>query len=290
MKQGTRILIFLFVLSALCVTSCVEDIESEQFHKREIVVNCLLTDDTIQHLSLTYSNELGNTTYDEVKEATVSLYDKWGLVGTFYKISYGEWQLKYKPKANREYKLVVEVPGKETVYAETTFPEKLEVYREKRNDTEKSRCFNVNSDKAYWIFAFNKLFDTIMFPPVLDDRFVIIDALGTDSRYADDFNVLMVSDYFARKHDVYVRMLPTDGTHSFRLFDMETCLVVFRSASEEYDKYHKSSLEKMYVYQAFDDPTQRFDETVVYSNIHNGLGIFGAYSDVLINCNISLPD
>ncbi len=290
MKQKTRILTLLFILSTLCVMGCVEDIESEQFHKNDIVVNCILTDDTVQHLSLTYSNELGITLYDEIKEATVSLYDSWGLVGTFEKKSYGEWQLNFRPKVKRKYKLVVEVPGKETVYAETTFPEKLEVYRDEINDTETCRYFKVKSDKAYWIFAFNKLFDTIMYPPVLEDRFVIIDALGTDSRYADDFNVLNVTDFFARKHDVYVRMLPTDGAHRFKLFDLKTCLVVFRSVSEEYDKYHKSSLEKMYVYRAFDDPTQRFDETVVYSNIHNGLGIFGAYNDVLENCNISLPD
>lgn len=272
------------------MAGCVDDIESEQFNKKEIVVNCLLTDDSIQRLSLTYSNNLGNTTYDEVTNATVSLYDTRGLVGTFTKTSYAEWQLKYKPWYGRKYKLVIDVPGKETLYAETTFPQRLEVYRDKILDTQKSHFFRVKSDKAYWIFAFHKLQDTIMFPPVLEDRFEVIEALGTDNRYADDFNLLGMGDYREGQHDTYIRVMPSKDVQIFKLYDLNTCLVVFRSASDEYDKYQKSSLEKMYVYQAFEDPTQRFDETVVYSNIHNGLGIFGAYSDELVNCNVSLPD
>ena len=290
MMQKTRILTLLIILSTLCVMGCVEEIESEQYHKREIVVNCLLTDDSIQHLSLTYSNELGNTTYDEVKDATVSLYDRWGLVGTFTKTSYTKWQLKYRPWYGRDYKLVVEVPGKETVYAETTFPGRVSVKRNREIDTYNNRCFDVVCDKAYWVFAFDKWEDTVMFPPRLADSFHFKFALGTDNPYADDFNLLGTGDDHEGQHDMYIRMMPSKGVQSFRLFDLNSCLIVFRSVSDEYDKYQKSSLEKMHVFESFDDPTQWLDETVVYSNIHNGLGIFGAYSDVLINCNVSLRD
>jgi hypothetical protein len=84
--------------------------------------------------------------------------------------------------------------------------------------------------------------------------------------------------------------MPSEEVQTFRLYDLKSCLIVFRSVSDEYDKYQKSSLEKMHVFESFDDPTQWLDETVVYNNIHNGYGIFGAYKDVLINCNVSQPD
>lgn len=271
------------------MAGCVDDIESDQFNRKEIVVNCLLTDDSIQHLTLTYSNNLGNTTYDEVSNATVSLYDTYGLVGTFTKSSYAEWQLKYTPWYGEKYKLVIEVPGKENVYAETTFPKELLVRRNRELDTGNSHFFNIESDNAYWIFAFEKWYDTLMYPPRLEKWYNFKLALGTDNPYADDFNLLGMGSDHEGQHDLYIRVMPSKGVQSFKLYDLNSCVVVFRSASEEYDKYQKTSLQKMYVYESFDDPTQWIDETVVYSNIHNGLGIFGAYSDILINCNVQLP-
>lgn len=288
MKLETRLLTILSLLS-ICVAGCVDDIESDEFNRKEIVINCLLTDDSIQHLTLTYSNNLGNTTYDEVSNATVSLYDTYGLVGTFTKSSYAEWQLKYTPWYGEKYKLVIEVPGKENVYAETTFPKELLVRRNREFDTENSHFFNIESDNAYWIFAFEKWYDTLMYPPRLEKWYNFKLALGTDNPYADDFNLLGMGSDHEGQHDLYIRVMPSKGVQSFKLYDLNSCVVVFRSASEEYDKYQKTSLQKMYVYESFDDPTQWIDETVVYSNIHNGLGIFGAYSDILINCNVQLP-
>jgi hypothetical protein len=52
---------------------------------------------------------------------------------------------------------------------------------------------------------------------------------------------------------------------------------VMRSASAEYDRYLKSILEKLKFYEDPDDPARWFDETVIFSNIENGLGIFAAY-------------
>ena len=46
----------------------------------------------------------------------------------------------------------------------------------------------------------------------------------------------------------------------------------------------------MLVYQSFEDPTQWLDESEIFSNIENGVGIFGAYTDVMFNCNLVMPD
>jgi hypothetical protein len=63
----------------------------------------------------------------------------------------------------------------------------------------------------------------------------------------------------------------------------------FRSASEEYDRYMKTSCRKMQLYHSESDPVQWFDETVVYSNINGGVGIFAAYNDVIFYSNGDIP-
>ena len=50
------------MLVALLV-ACVEEIATPNLREPKMVVNCLLTQDSVQKLSLTYTNELGNTGY-----------------------------------------------------------------------------------------------------------------------------------------------------------------------------------------------------------------------------------
>ena len=53
------------------LTACVEEINTPIMGQRQIVVNCLLTLDKVQKLTLTYTNELNNTAYEEVPEASL---------------------------------------------------------------------------------------------------------------------------------------------------------------------------------------------------------------------------
>jgi len=276
------------ILFTLLCSGCVDDIDNEIFKEKLVVVNCILTRDSAQHLSLTYSSELGNTIYEEIEDAAVLLYEEDSLVGTFCKSVYSEWELKYKPKYGRIYRLEVKIDGKETICAETQFPFGLDVLRDYDKDEEGRYAFDVNSNNPYWIFCFDKGRDTIMYPPIIEDRFSFISAIGTDNPYADDFNKLNYDDYYSGKHNKYIRMNPSESRQSIKLYDLYSCLVIFRSVSDDYDKYLKSSLSKMMIFESFDDPTQWLDETAVYNNIINGVGIFGAYDDIIINCNVAL--
>lgn len=285
LKNVSRLILLFSIFLTSFLSACVEEIDSRHFNQRQVVVNCILTSDSVQHLSLTYSNELHNTIYDEVEDATALLYEDGYLVGTFKKSAYAEWVLNYRPKFGRNYRLEVKVEGKETIYAETKFPKELRVYREYERDTIGKLAFNVYSDKPYWVFSFDKDEDTIMHPIVIEDRFRFITEIGTDCPDADDFNKYVHDEEFAGLHDRYIRIVPSQIEQSFWLYDLYSCVVFFRCVSDEYDKYLKSSLLKMMVFSSTDDPTQWLDETVVYNNIKNGLGIFGAYHDIKINCN-----
>lgn len=78
----------------------------------------------------------------------------------------------------------------------------------------------------------------------------------------------------------YLRMLADERTTSFYVEGgLYGCVIFFRAFSEDYDRYLKSSISKMLVYESINDPSQWLDESEVYSNIENGLGIFGAYAD-----------
>ena len=66
----------------------------------------------------------------------------------------------------------------------------------------------------------------------------------------------------------------------------DASFVVIRTASEEYDRYIKSVIEKKTFYESDDDPVRWFDESSIYSNIENGLGIFAAYNEQEFYSNI----
>ena len=162
LKNVSRLILLFSIFFTTVLSGCVEEIDYSHYNQRQVVVNCILTSDSVQHLSLTYSNELHNTIYDEVEDATALLYEDGYLVGTFKKSAYAEWVLKYRPKFGRNYRLEVKVEGKETIYAETKFPKELRVYREYERDTIGKLAFNVSSEKPYWVFSFDKGEDTII--------------------------------------------------------------------------------------------------------------------------------
>lgn len=269
---------------------CVEDLDTDYDGSKKVVLNCLLTNDSIQHLTLSYSNPFGKIIYDEVTDAKVSLYLHGRLLGHFRKTSYMEWILKHKPWPNGKYDIVVEMPDGQKITASTTFPKPIIAHRVKALESYRKTVWEVEPSDVYWVYAFQKDGDTIMRPVVIGPNCDFLRALGTDNPNVDNFNLQKGNTDEAGKHEAYIRMLASDTTTTYSLYDIYTGVVVFCAVSDEYDKYLKSSLSKLYVYDAFDDPTQGFDESVIYSNVKNGLGIFGAYSEWLYNCNKEWPD
>lgn len=149
------------------------------------------------------------------------------------------------------------------------------------------------ADNPFWMFHLKQDIDTLMLKPAISASDRLVEFIGTSHPDADNFNAsdnLMFFDTGepgdTREHLCYIRVLPEDSSR--REFYVEgqlrQSLMVFRSVSDEYDKYLKTSLMKMMSHQNFDDPTQWLDESTVYCNINGGLGIFGAYSDHIIQC------
>ena len=281
---------FLLLLQILVLSSCVENIDIDLPKNRKVVVNCILTSEPVQQLSLTYSNELGKAGYNEVLDANITLFDSDHEVRKFQKSSYGEWKMGFTPTKGKLYTLRVEISNLPTITAHTIFPNALPIKRVKKNDTNGKRAFEIDSTGIFWTCAFEKAQDTIMRPVVISPKFNLISSIGTDYPVTDHFNMLNFNSKTTGKYLAYIRMLPVNQNTSFSINDLYNCVVVFQAVSDEYDQYLKSSLAKMLVYKSFNDPSQWLDESVIYSNIINGIGIFGAYNETKFNCNLGMPD
>lgn len=280
------------VLLSLCLYGCVELVDLSPYAERKAVVNCILKPNAVQKLTLGYTSPHGQNYYEEITDAKITLFRDNKAVGEFQKSAYSEWKLNYRPRAGMSYKLVVKIPEQKEISATTVFPHRIPIRRLKELDGNGKRHFIKDSSDVFWAFAFAKQEDTIMFPVIIKPEYKVFSDIGSNYHKLDNFNSSEIGEArgSTKKHFAYLRMLADEKTSSFYLEELYSCIVVFRAVSAEYDKYLKTSLTKMQVYEAFDDPTQWLDESEIFSNIKNGIGIFGAYSDMVFNCNSTLLD
>nr|WP_319572945.1 DUF4249 family protein [uncultured Draconibacterium sp.] len=292
-----------FISALILCSSCVQDINIEEESEEKIVVNCVLVPDSIQTLTLTYSNLLNHFYYDEVKTATATLFCNDTEVGNFEKTGYSRWQLKHIPEAGSDYRIKVKVPDWPEISASTTMPSSVQVIKDHGNNTNTRRYFKqLYAETPYWMFIIRQYKDTVMLIPEIMPADQLENSLGTNHPYRDDFNMsdnIMFYDTGGEgtttEHIAYMRITQLeDGMENEISFYMEgsfrQSLVFFRAASAEYDLYMKSSVQKMMVNSTFDDPSSWFDESGIYSNINNGLGIFAAYTDHIVQCHYVLDN
>ncbi|MBQ9310985.1 MAG: DUF4249 domain-containing protein [Bacteroidales bacterium] len=291
----------LLLSGIIVLAACSEKLDIDREYTRKLVANCILCPDTVQVLTLAYNSTVGSSVFDKVSDAEAVLYCENEAVGKFTK-GKQDWELKYTPEAGKEYRLEVRVPGEPVLTATTTMPEKIAIERMKSG---KDRAFRrlfqqAKPGPAFWIFCFTVNTDTqdyVRRNPKAGPEDYMQSSIGSNHPYADSFNagtdiMFSTSSYVAgttREHQHYVRIAPTYNHEGYIDFCIEGYLlfsfIYFRSASEEYDKYLKSSLKRAMAMIDTDDPTSWFDETEVFCNIENGLGIFGAYNDYVLQYN-----
>ncbi|MDO4771165.1 DUF4249 family protein [Porphyromonas sp.] len=288
----------LTAVGCLCA-SCVEDLPVEpDSGSPKVVLSCVLTNASTQRLSLSWNRGINKgRVFEEVKEAKLSLYEEGRLVGMFEKFGYGEWRLDYMPQSGKVYMIEAEVPGHGRLSATTTMPAKGNIaYLMSRGDR-KTRVFK-SSDvtSPYWFFAMSSSLEDPVYatqnPKVEKDPAPrLYQELLTDHKSADRFTYQPLSpelfptepDLLQYKYYVRVPYDPAEVEKESLVFGVNhyprtaATFVVFRYCSVEYDLYLKSVIEKKTFYEVEDDPTAWFDQSVIYSNIENGLGLFGAY-------------
>lgn len=156
--------------------------------KPTVVVECILTDNPIQTLRLSFTSADG--TQREVQEAEAVLTDLTvnSVAGTFSRNAEGCWTLDYKAVSGHKYRLEIKVPGYDLIYAEDTMPQQCVVHSamgflsNKASNVIYGSVFRVPTGSyKMWVYAMNYNKET--------GRREIVERICTDAAGVDDFNL-----------------------------------------------------------------------------------------------------
>jgi hypothetical protein len=113
------------------MSSCVKDVILDA-GDRTVVVECVLCDTPGQELRLAFSQGASESAAEELTEAVARLIDltESQTVGEFKRDADGIWRLDYTAVPLHKYRLEVEVPGFDLIYAEDTMPDAMQFLRD----------------------------------------------------------------------------------------------------------------------------------------------------------------
>ena len=125
-----RLKILLAILLFACLTSCVRDVILDAREEPQVVVECILTNSDIQELRLNFTKGASKEEAAPLTEATATLIDLTAKkeVGQFIRKGGDLWTLDYSPMPYHEYRIEVQVPGYDLIYAEDTMPGQVKCY------------------------------------------------------------------------------------------------------------------------------------------------------------------
>lgn len=123
-----NVLFWILCLSfaSLIHTSCVRGVILDAGDKPQVVLECVLTDNDTQELYLHFTKSASRIEVKPLVDATAQLIDltESRVVGQFVKHDEGSlWTLNYSAVPTHDYRLEVQVPGYDTIYAEETMPD-----------------------------------------------------------------------------------------------------------------------------------------------------------------------
>jgi len=163
-----------------------------------VVVNCILCYPyDVQELTLSYSVPNGKKTNEPINQATISLFDQTAgeLAGFFVPIGDGKWQSQISVQPAHEYKLDIDIDGKEHISSITTVPESQTIQYFQNGEVTWTDDFVKNSlihEKVSTEYDFsaigNSIWMYILNYDVSAGKHVISDRIATSNRHVDEFN------------------------------------------------------------------------------------------------------
>ena len=118
----TKITTAILFILMLTLSSCIRDVIMDAKEKPQVVVVCVLSDDPVQTLQLSFTKGASLAEAPALTEAVAMLYDGTKAVGEFKRGSDGIWRLEYAAIPGHTYRLEVQVPGYDLIYAEQMMP------------------------------------------------------------------------------------------------------------------------------------------------------------------------
>ena len=216
-----RFLTLIATLLPACLTSCVRDVILDAGENPQVVVDCILSNDDVQELHLCFTKGASRKEAEPLTEAVATLIDltESRTVGQFVKREEKNlWTLNYSAIPNHHYRLEVQVPGHDLIYAEDIMPESLDIYSltwtENLIDNMWGRpafSFTDNILCAGTIFSFNSLPKyTLIYGMNYNPqtgKHEIADEIFTNLPVVDNFNItseVYVPEIVKWEEDLYV--------------------------------------------------------------------------------------
>lgn len=194
-----RIYFHYFVLIlALGYSSCTQEISLDA-GERAIVVECILSCDSVQTMKLFYSHAKDeNKASEPIAEAEVTLYDetKNETAGSFRYSGGMDWKLDYAAEPEHAYRLDIDVKGHDHILAEQTMPKQacIEGYIHMGGMFSADSRFVKYGGDFYGtgFFASNLPAKTWICALAYDEKTGeshVVDEICTDYPYLDNFNL-----------------------------------------------------------------------------------------------------
>lgn len=279
------IIIQIYLIVVLLFSSCEKVLETNIVVTPLLCFNCILNpDSTIKaHLSLSRSIS-GINEFKKIDGAIIELKKDGKLLDYLKNESDGVYTFNEKPMEGCLYQINVQAQGYKYLNATTRIPNKPKVtfvksvpILEPGHGLAEVYTYSVTyaiSDRSfinrYWYYKISKFADIWHFYGGYG---------GTDSPFFDNFNKVIdptyKNGYF---YEYYLRINDSgfeDQSFSFQDTHYSSHIIVsfFMDTDEHYDKYLKSTIKQ----RMNDGDNLLFNEPVqIYSNIENGLGIFGS--------------
>ncbi len=181
-------------LSFVMACSCVREVAMDAMEEPQVVVECILTDESVQTLNLTYTKGSSRESVPELSEAEASLTDltEGKEAGRFSRSDDGSWQLDYTAIPSHNYRLEISIPGHEPILAEQEMPEvpsldaEWDWWREDLPEDAKYRMVHG------YVFSVGTLHSPVWFYgtnyPSMDSEGEMTENLATDYPDVDRFN------------------------------------------------------------------------------------------------------
>lgn len=283
MKYQRKYSIILFSLF-LTFISCEKDLKTNVEIKEKLCFNCVLNPDSLIRGSLRLSQSITESkTFKKVNEAIVELKKDGQTFGVMLNSGDGVYSLNIKPNSGSFYEINIKTEGFSTLHASTTVPLKPSVSYQLDNPI----LHNPNTFSSYFSYRITKNINDspgtnrywhyrLRLNPSNIWRFSG-GWYDVDSPIIDDFNrVTDATDELGFHYEYYLRINDTglDGkTLTFYGTAYQNEINLFMDTDIHYDKYLKSTIKQ----KMNDGDNLLFNEPVqIYTNIENGLGIFGS--------------
>lgn len=301
MKHTILLLLLTLCLLQACKEVVYFDAEGE---RPALVLNCVLEagcDSLLIQLTQTKA-AYDQSPWQTFPDADVRVYENGELSGRAVWDGDGHFVLRHRVEPEHTYRISAEVPGKGTVWGETTVPERLQEctleqwgeakYANRHYKTECRWRDTPGRDNYYWISARNSGFPRVLSNVGTDD----IDTLHwekffnmrTESTLPDPFNRWVLIGEGDQGNDVfyeeYIRIADTgrDGNlleltctyHDFGNWSIFS----LKSADRHLDAYLRSVIEIYRDDSLAEESPWLFHPSYVYTNIHGGTGLVASYT------------